>query len=246
MAGFTPDLLAGRRALVTGASGGIGRAIARALRAAGAKVVGVDLSEGPSSDGIESVAADITDHAQIAALVRRLARDGGAPVSILVNNAGLFVRRPQRGGPLDHSWAMTFAVNAEAPARLVEAFRPALVGTGGAVVNVASVRGFTACERAVAYTASKAALIALTRSLAVELGSEGVRVNAVAPGDVRSGMTQGAGADAAIQAGLLARTPLGRLAEPEEVAMAVTFLASRLSSFINGAVLPVDGGFLST
>lgn len=113
-------------------------------------------------------------------------------------------------------------------------------------MNIASARGFTAAESAAAYSASKGLLVMLTRALGVELARKGVRVNAVAPSDVATTMTAGLYDDPDIGARLMARTPIGRPARPEEIASAVVFLASPLASFVNAAILSVDGGFLAT
>ena len=161
---------------------------------------------------------------------------------MLVNNAGVFRRTPLSGQDEDEE-VRILAVNADAPAALTALFAPLLrAGTDPAVVNIASVRGLTASADACAYSVSKAAVIDLTRRQARLLGP-GIRVNAVAPGDIDTGMSP---TDPSIVAGLMARIPLGRFGRPKEVAAAVAFLASARAQAVNGAVLPVDGGFLAS
>jgi meso-butanediol dehydrogenase / (S,S)-butanediol dehydrogenase / diacetyl reductase len=148
--------------------------------------------------------------------------------------------------PIDHpeaeaDWDATLAVNLTAPFLLTRALLGPLAG--GAVVNVTSVRAETSAEQAPAYSSSKGGLAALTAALAVDLAPRGIRVNAVAPGDVDTAMGR---SDPVMTTKLLARTPLGRMARPADVAAAVVFLASPLAAHITGTTLRVDGGFLSS
>lgn len=236
--GYRPDLLAGSRVLVTGAAGGIGQAIAAAFRAVGAELVLLDRAEalaGAAAAGGTPLPCDLADRAELRRAAREAERRG--PLAALVHCAGVFRRAPMGGADAEAAWDEALAVNLSAPFLLTRALLPAL--RGGAVVHVTSTRADTAAADAPAYTASKGGLAALTAALAVDLAPQGVRVNAVAPGDTATPMSLG---DAASEA-LLARVPLGRRAMPEEVAAAVVFLASPLAAFVTGATLHVDGGF---
>lgn len=246
--GYRDDLLAGHTALVTGAARGIGLAIAQALVAVGATVTLADIDDAGVKAAAQAlgtrargVQLDVTDRAAIERLAAAI-----PALSVLVNNAAIFSRCPIDDPEAAASWDRTLAVNASGPFHLIRAFLPHLRAARGVVVNIASARGFTAAERAAAYSASKGLLVMLTRSLGVELAPDGIRVNAVAPSDVVTPMTAGIYADPELGPKLMARTPLGRPATPEEIAAAVVFLASPLASFVNATVLSVDGGFLAT
>jgi NAD(P)-dependent dehydrogenase (short-subunit alcohol dehydrogenase family) len=234
--GFTMDLFAGQRIIVTGAAGGIGQAIAAAFAACGAMVMQLDRAEVIPAGATGWIACDLADRADLA----RAASAIIGPVTALIHCAGVFRRTGIDSPDAVAEWDRTFAINLTAPYLLTRALAPQL--SGGAIVNITSVRALTSAARAVAYTASKGGLAALTLALAEELAPMGIRVNAIAPGDVDTPMGR---SDAAMTRELLARTPLGRMAQPEEVAAACVFLASPLASYITGATLAVDGGFLA-
>ncbi|MFO0997805.1 MAG: SDR family NAD(P)-dependent oxidoreductase [Alphaproteobacteria bacterium] len=252
LSGFRDGLFAGKGVLVTGAARGIGLSTAEAFAALGARVALIDrdgdeVREAARKLGSAHLALplDISDYDAVARAAARVAQEVGA-LHVVVNNAGIFERSPVTEERTVESWRRIFSVNADGPFHVVHAFLGALRESRGSIVNLASTRAYTAAAHAPAYTASKGAVVALTKALAVELAPHGIRVNGVAPSDVRTRMTAGGGSDAAIQAGLYERTPLGRPAEPEEIAALIVFLASPLASFMTGAVVPIDGGFLAT
>jgi len=168
-----------------------------------------------------------------------LAEQIGEPVDGLVNNAGVFQRAPLVDPKFESVWDRLSSVNCEGPEHLTRMLASRM-RPGGAVVNVASVRAVTASEQAIAYSVSKALLCDLTAFMADEWRSRGIRVNAVAPGDIATGMTP----EPSILKPLLARTPFGRLGRPSEVAAVTAFLLSDLARGITGSIIPIDGGFL--
>jgi 3-oxoacyl-[acyl-carrier protein] reductase len=233
--------LEGKTALVTGASKGIGRAIAVELAAAGASVVlgyrsGGDEAEQLAQElGGRAVRADVSDADE----ARRLVEEAG-DVDILVNNAGL-----TRDGLLarmsDDDWRTVLDTNLSSVFYTCRAVtRPMMRKRGGSIVNISSIVGVHGNWGQTNYGASKAGIIGFTKSLARELGSRSVRANVVAPGYVKTQLTDVLPEDAT--KAMLANTPLGRLGDPEDVARAVRFLCSDEASFITGEVLLVDGG----
>jgi 3-oxoacyl-[acyl-carrier protein] reductase len=233
--------LEGRTALVTGASRGIGRAIAQELARAGASVVvgyrtGKDEAEALASElGGRAVQADVSSPED----AKRLVAEAG-DVDVLVNNAGL-----TRDGVLarmsDEDWRTVLDTNLSSVFYTCRAVtRPMMKKRSGAIVNVSSIVGVHGNWGQTNYAASKAGIIGFTKSLARELGSRGVRANVVAPGYVKTQLTDVLPEDAT--KAMLDNTPLGRLGDPEDVAGAVRFLCSDDASFITGEVLLVDGG----
>ena len=233
--------LEGKTALVTGASRGIGRAIAAELASAGAKVVigyrsGKEEAESLASElGGRAVQADVSNAEDAA----RLVADAG-DLDILVNNAGL-----TRDGLLarmpDDDWRTVIETNLSSVFYTCRAVtRPMMKKRAGAIVNVSSIVGVHGNWGQTNYAASKAGIIGFTKSLARELGSRGVRANVVAPGYVKTQLTDVLPEEAT--EAMLQNTPLGRLGEPQDIAGAVRFLCSDEASFITGEVLLVDGG----
>jgi 3-oxoacyl-[acyl-carrier protein] reductase len=233
--------LEGKTALVTGASKGIGKAIATELAAAGATVVvgyrsGKEEAEALAGEiGGRAVQADVSDADEAKRLV-----DEAGDLDILVNNAGL-----TRDGLLarmsDHDWQTVIDTNLASVFFTCRAVtRPMMKKRAGSIVNISSVVGVHGNWGQTNYAASKAGIIGFTKSLARELGSRNIRANVVAPGYVKTQLTDVLPEEAT--GAMLQNTPLGRLGDPEDVAGAVRFLCSDEASFITGAVLLVDGG----
>ena len=242
--------LAGQIALVTGATRGIGRAIATALQAQGAYVVGTATSEagaehigealGASGEG---VVLNVTDAQACDALIERLARERGG-LHILVNNAGI-TRDMLSMRMKDEDWAAVIDTNLSAVFRLARAaIRPMMKQRAGRIINITSVVGASGNPGQANYAAAKAGVAGMTRALAQELGSRNITVNCVAPGFIDTDMTRALG-EAASQA-LLAHIPLGRLGKPEDIAHAVSFLASPHAGYVTGVELHVNGGMYMT
>jgi 3-oxoacyl-[acyl-carrier protein] reductase len=233
--------LEGKLALVTGASRGIGRAVALELGRAGAEVVvgyrsgSEEAAAVAAAVGGRAVQADVADADSARALV-----EAAGDVDILVNNAGL-----TRDGLLarmsDEDWHAVIETNLSSVFYTCRAVsRPMMKKRAGTIVNISSIVGLRGNWGQTNYAASKAGIVGFTKSLARELGSRSVRANAVVPGYVRTQLTDVLPEDAT--AAMLQNTPLGRLGEPEDVAGAVRFLCSEEAAFVTGAVLLVDGG----
>jgi 3-oxoacyl-[acyl-carrier protein] reductase len=241
----------GRVAIVTGAASGMGRATAHLFSDEGARVAVVDIAPGGAdavageiqAAGGEATAfnADVASLEQIQKLVADVVAAYGA-LDILVNNAG--ITRPGRieADDFEDTWAQTMAINLTAHARLIRAALPHLEASdAGRVINIASTEGVGAQPYVAAYTAAKHGVIGLTRAMAVELGRRGVTFNCVCPGPIETGMTRVI-PDAAKKKFARRRVPVGRYGRPEEVAHATLGFALPAASYMNGAVLMVDGG----
>jgi len=232
--------VAGKVVVVTGAASGMGRAIAELFHAEGARVAGTDVNAG-GLPGEASWALDVSDPAAIEAVVGEIVHRLG-PVDVLVNNAGVSVPAPIAADDYWRAWDTTMAVNLAGYVRMVRACLPGLTRRpGGRVVNIASTEGLGATPYISPYTASKHAVVGITRSLACELGPQGVTVNCVCPGPIRTLMTELIPEDAK-ERFARRRVPLRRYGDPEEVAHMVLNLALPASSFVNGAIVTVDGG----
>lgn len=238
-------------ALVTGASSGIGAAVAIAFAEAGWSVMAAGRDEGrleevaDVSEDISTWAGEFEESADCEELVADTVEEFGA-IDCLVNCAGILVRGDVAGTD-DEDWRDTMLINLDVPFYLSRAALPHLLKTRGSIVNLASFWGLRAGPRAAAYCASKGGLILLTRSMALDYARDGVRVNAVCPGDVDTPMLAAEAGEAGVTldaylAEAAADSPNGRIASPEDVAALVRFLASAAAGHITGAVIPVDGG----
>jgi NAD(P)-dependent dehydrogenase (short-subunit alcohol dehydrogenase family) len=243
--GHDPFALDGAPALVTGAAGGIGTAVAEALARAGALVVCADEVRPTSAPaGSEIVVCDLVEPGaaarSVATAVERL---GG--LRVVVNCVGLLVPNRPAEDVEPAEWERSFAVNATAVFAVCRAAGRAMIaaGSGGAITNVTSLAELAALPHQAAYTASKGALASLTRSLAIDWAPYGIRVNAIAPGPVETAMTAALHADPAVRAQLLRRIPLGRIGRPSDVADAALYLSSPAAGYVTGHTLVVDGGW---
>ena len=238
--------LTGKSALVTGASGGIGGAIARALHGAGATVALSGTREAPLvalaeelGTRVHVLPCDLSDPAAVEALPKQAAAAMGA-VDILVNNAGvtrdqLFMRMS------DDDWDAVIAVNLTATMRLSRGvIRGMMKARWGRIVNIGSIVGATGNPGQANYAAAKAGLVGLSKAIAAEVASRGITVNTVAPGFIATAMTDKLTDEQ--KAGILGQVPMGRMGSPEEIAAAVLYLASPEAAYVTGATLHVNGG----
>jgi meso-butanediol dehydrogenase / (S,S)-butanediol dehydrogenase / diacetyl reductase len=240
-------------AVVTGAARGIGLAIAQWFLAQRQRVVLLDIDRATLERAARDLAApeavlalhcDVSDPARVAAAVAQAVQRFGR-IDALVNNAGIAIFKPILDTSFD-DWRQVLATNLDGPFICTQAVAPIMLRQGGgSVVNIVSISGFRASTLRVAYGTSKAALMALTRQQAVELGNAGIRVNAVAPGPVNTAMAEQVHTPA-IRADYHAAIPLHRYGTPQEIAQVVGFLCSDAASYVNGQILAADGGFEAT
>ena len=235
----------GRVALVTGGVSGIGAAASLAFKRSGARVIACGLTEPeiraaqavPEFAGIEVRQLDVTDAAAVKALIGRLDQ-----LDFVVNSAGM-IRRDAEHDP--EVFDQVINVNLSGGMRVASAARPLLAKTRGCIVFIGSVMSYFGGPKQPAYSASKGAIRNLTMSLAAAYAVDGIRVNAVAPGWVITNLSKGAREDAVRNAGIMSRTPMGRWAEPAEIADPMLFLCSEAARYMTGTLMTVDGGYTS-
>jgi len=248
------DLLKGKLALVTGAGGGLGSAISLGFAKEGARVIAADIDPSRAEATAEriraaggeawSVALDVCDRAAVQACAAELEGRVGA-IDLLVNNAGISGRARIDDPQATEVWDRLIEVNLQGLFNVTHAFVPALKKTRGCIVNLSSIVAFVSGISSAGYVASKGAVRSLTQVLARELAPFGVRANAVAPGLM---LTEMVAPQLAVPGGTdwyMKRAPMARGGEVEEIVGPVVFLCSPMASYVNGVVLPVDGGFLS-
>ncbi|MBN1347210.1 MAG: glucose 1-dehydrogenase [Phycisphaerae bacterium] len=236
----------GKRALVTGAGKGIGRVIAGLLKDCGAEVVALsrtqsDLDSLEAEIGCETVCVDLTNPD-----AARKAAEQAGPIDLLVNNAAVAILEPFMGVSVE-AFDKTFAINVRAMIIVSQVIARGMIsrGTGGAIVNLSSQASKIGLADHTTYCASKGAVDQLTRTMALELGPHKIRVNAVNPTVVLTPMGERAWSDPAKSGPMLSRIPLGKFAQPRDVAHLVAYLLSDQADMIHGVTLPIDGGFLA-
>jgi NAD(P)-dependent dehydrogenase (short-subunit alcohol dehydrogenase family) len=251
---LNPIPLTDKLALVTGAGRGNGRAIAIGMAKAGASVIVTDVDKAAADETAGMIAAysakawsfclDVSD-LNACRGVAETTRSEAGPVSVLVNNAGILIAGKVSDANAREVWRKTFAVNVEGAFNMVNAFLDQLKETSGSIINIGSIQSFVSTPNTAAYTSSKGAVLQMTRALAVDLARFGVRVNGIAPGVIETAMTVAVLEDPVRSKALLARIPMKRLGQPDELVGPAVFLASDSASYITGAMLPVDGGCLA-
>jgi NAD(P)-dependent dehydrogenase (short-subunit alcohol dehydrogenase family) len=247
-------LLEGHVAAVTGGGSGIGQGICVAYAREGARVIVLDVNPAGAKETVDLIAAaggkassaslDVTDRAACKAVAAEIAKNGN--ISILVNNAGINRRNPITTDAIEKDWDDIMSINLDGMFNVTRAFLDQLRETKGRIVNIGSIQSFVhvAWPNSAAYTTSKHGVLGFTRSLAAELGKDGVRVNAIGPGLIETKINAEARAkNPDMVAKVMSHTPLGRAGKPEDIAGPAVFLASDMSAYVTGCIVMADGGF---
>lgn len=238
--------LAGKRAVITGAAQGIGKAIAERFAAEGARLLLADI-DGPKVEAVaaelgqQAIAAEVARKAEVEAIVARAGELWGG-LDVLVNNAGV-THAAELDALSEEDFDRVFAINLKSALWATQA-AARLMGPGSAVINMSSVNAVLAIPNQIPYAISKGAMKQLTNVTALALADKGIRVNAIGPGSIMTDLLKGIMTDRAAQDRIMSRTPMGRCGEPEEIAAVALFLASEDSSYITGQTIYPDGGRL--
>lgn len=240
--------LEGKVCFVTGGGSGMGKTAVEMFRREGARVAAADIKAPPSGDGVLGLACDVTKEAEVRDAVAATVKEFGR-LDVLYNNAGIMMSEDSSVVNTEEAaWDRTLAVNVKGVYLCCKYAIPEMLNNGGgSVINIASFVGLIGCSVPQdAYTASKGAVIALTKSLAVQFGGKGVRTNAICPGPIETPlMTEWLLKDAEAKRIRLARNPTGRFGRPEDIVSAGVYLASDESTWTNGAIIVIDGGITS-
>ena len=236
MAKVSPDFsVAGQHVLISGGAGGIGAAFAKAFRDSGAHVTISDIRHPETDEGFLFEYLDVRDTAMVAGLAGRITK-----LDTLIHCAGRLVRHEEHQPDV---FMDIVNIHLGGNLRLATAFRPHLAASKGCLINIGSVYSYFGASRIPGYASAKTAIVGLTRSLALAYAEDGIRVNAIAPGWIRTEISRPGREDPAFNDALLQRLPTKRWSEPEELAGTAVFLASPAARLINGITIPVDGGY---
>lgn len=247
--------LRGKLALITGAGQGVGATLAIGLAAEGAKIICTDIDvakaqqtagEIITAGGIAfSYLLDVTNADACVDLAEQLGKSHG-DIDLLLNNAGICPRNSIDSDDVRESWKLGIDVNLNGTLNVTLAFVPALRRSKGNIINMASIASFVSTATSISYSTSKAGIKMLTQNLAAELAKDGVRVNAIAPGTLKTAMTEATRNVPERREAFLARIPMRRFGEPSEIVGPAVFLASDMATYVTGTTLVVDGGYLAT
>ena len=236
-----PDFsVAGKTVLITGGTGGIGGIFAEAFLASGASVIAADLAppKGTPDPRIRYEILDVRDDSAVEALAARI-----ETLDVVIHCAGQLARWEEYKSEV---FKDIIDIHLVGNLRLANAFRPHLKASGGCLINIGSMYSFTGAPQVPAYSAAKTAVVSLTKSLAISFAADGIRVNAIAPGWIKTEMSRGGRENPEFNAKVVARIPGGEWAEAEDLAGTAVFLASPAAKLINGVTIPVDGGYLAS